>query len=295
VPTVIPIPTLVPTQEILTPIPTSTITPEPTVTQLVANTPTPQLEPVDHFWLERPIAQEEGLTHWLDRTYPYGGTQFGAREVHLGVEFVNGRFTPVLAAASGTVLYAGDDTTTIFGPAASYYGNLVVIQHELSAPEGGTVYTLYGHLQDIAVSTGQTVSGAERIGRIGDSGVAIGPHLHFEVRVGDPYDYRSTRNPDLWIRPYREYGTIAGSIDAAPATVIRIRSDQLQRETYVYGSDIVNPDPLWQENFTFGDLPAGTYEVFVSNEGGRKLASVIVDVTAGITTRVQLVIEGGGE
>jgi murein DD-endopeptidase MepM/ murein hydrolase activator NlpD len=244
-------------------------------------------EPVDHFWLERPIAQAEGLTHWLDRTYPYGGTQFGTREAHLGVEFVNVRFTPVLAAAEGVVLFANSDEQTLVGPAMGYYGNVVIIEHDLIAPEGGTVYTLYGHLQDLDVEIGQRVIAGDRIGRVGDTGIAIGPHLHFEVRVGSPFDYRSTRNPDLWIQPYRQYGVIAGFVNAAAETVIQVRSESLQRETYVYGSDTVNPDPLWQENFTIGDLPTGTYEVFIS-DNGRRMASAFVEVRAGVTTWLDL-------
>jgi murein DD-endopeptidase MepM/ murein hydrolase activator NlpD len=189
--------------------PTTTIIPasEPSLTSVpsatIAPTITPMLAQIDHYWLQRPIAQEEGNTHWVDRTYPYGGTQFGTREVHLGVEFVNVRFTPVFAAAEGRVLFAGNDEAIQFGPARDYYGNLVVMEHSFQSSDGQPVYTLYAHLQDIEVSEGQMLLAGQRIGRVGDSGIAEGPHLHFEVRVGDVYDYRSTLNPELWINPTR--------------------------------------------------------------------------------------------
>lgn len=290
VPTFTPQPTHTATSAVTPTIPatsTPSATPSPTASVTATMTVTMLPDPVDHFWLGRPIEQAEGLTHWLDRTYPYGGTQFGTREVHLGVEFVNVRFTPVLAVADGVVLFANSDEQTLVGPVMGYYGNVVIVEHDLTAPEGGAVYTLYGHLQDLAVEIGQRVVAGDRIGRIGDSGIAIGPHLHFEVRVGSPFDYRSTRNPDLWIQPYRQYGVLAGHVSTEAGTVIQIRSERVQRETYVYGGDAVNPDPLWRENWTIGDLPVGTYEVFIS-DNGRRLASAFVEVAAGVTTWVAL-------
>jgi murein DD-endopeptidase MepM/ murein hydrolase activator NlpD len=281
------------TPQATTVLPTATFIPSaaPTQTSLptIAATPTstPTLAQIDHYWLQRPIAQEDGNTHWLDRTYPYGATQFGTREVHLGVEFVNVRFTPVYAAAAGQVIFAGSDDAIQFGPERGYYGNLVVLEHTLQAPEGQPVYTLYAHLQDVAVREGQALLAGQRIGRVGDSGIAVGSHLHFEVRVGDVYDYRSTRNPDLWIEPYPRFGTLAGVVTgiANPAgVVLQVRSDSIQRETYTYGSNRVNPDPAWHENFTLGDLPAGQYEVLVNSGTGRSLFRATVTIHAAQTT-----------
>lgn len=276
-----------------TPLPTLTTTPTPTATFVPPPTATPLLERIDHYVLSRPIPQQDDLVHWVDATYPYGGTQFGQREVHLGVEFVNPRFTPIIAAAEGTVFFAGQDDTQQFGPDTDYYGNLIVIEHPFTAPEGGAVYTLYGHLQDISVETGQPIQRGQRIGQTGDTGIAIGPHLHFEVRVGAPTNYQNTRNPDLWIEPYRGFGTLAGRVTGISNTfgiVLQVRSDTFQRETYTYGSDRVNSDPSWRENFTLRDIPAGTYEVFISNNG-RVVARADVSITAGATTWIELELD----
>ena len=62
-------------------------------------------------------------------------------------------------------------------PHAGGWGRLVVVHH----PEG--VRTLYAHLESIAVRVGDFVSAGAVLGRVGSTGDATGPHLHFEVRV----------------------------------------------------------------------------------------------------------------
>jgi murein DD-endopeptidase MepM/ murein hydrolase activator NlpD len=285
-----------------TPIPPPTNTPElvasssPT-TEAIAASSSPVYEQIEHFWLKRPIAIEEGNTHWLDRTYPYGGTAFGSRDVHLGVEFVNPRFTPILAAGTGTVFYAGTDENQRFGTNFDYYGNLVVIEHPFPSPDGLKVYSLYAHLQDIAVQTGDSVNEGQEIGRIGDSGIAVGPHLHFEVRVGDPTDSLSTRNPDMWILPYPNSGTLVGRIsglDNLYGITVLVRSEGRQLETYTYGGNEVNSDPSWGENFTLGDLPEGSYEVLVTDSNGRNYFRQSVSIVARVTSWIEIDLAGSG-
>lgn len=282
--------TMPPTQAPETPTPTATSSPtqEPSAT--------PIIERRDHFVLQRPISQGEGRTDWVDRSYPYGGTQFGQREVHLGVEFFNPRFTSVQAAADGVVIFAGSDEQALIGPMPDYYGRVIVIQHELSTLDQQTVFTLYGHLQEIDVHEGQTIRVGERIGSVGDSGIAIGPHLHFEMRAGAPFDYRATRNPELWIQPYRGFGVLAGRVTTPRVTdaygvVVYVRSTTLNRETYVYGSDRVNSDPVWNENFTLGDLPEGTYEVLIANRSGRVYFRQAITIEAGRSAWIEIPLE----
>jgi murein DD-endopeptidase MepM/ murein hydrolase activator NlpD len=85
--------------------------------------------------------------------------------------------TPIVAAAAGTVVFAGW---------AGGYGNLVVIDH------GGGVATAYGHQSSLSV-TGGAVSQGQVIGTVGSTGRSTGPHAHFEVRLDgapvDPLDY----------------------------------------------------------------------------------------------------------
>jgi murein DD-endopeptidase MepM/ murein hydrolase activator NlpD len=105
---------------------------------------------------------------------------FGWRwgRMHEGIDLGAAYGTPIAAAGSGTVIYAG----WLGG-----YGNLTVIDH------GGGLATAYGHQSRIAVSVGQQVAGGEIIGYVGSTGHSTGPHLHFEVRVNgqavDPLGY----------------------------------------------------------------------------------------------------------
>jgi murein DD-endopeptidase MepM/ murein hydrolase activator NlpD len=101
---------------------------------------------------------------------------FGYRwgRMHEGIDIGVGSGTPIHAAASGRVVYAGW---------MSGYGNLVAIDH------GSGISTAYGHQSSIAVSNGQNVVQGQTIGYVGCTGHCFGPHLHFEVRInGSPVD-----------------------------------------------------------------------------------------------------------
>ncbi len=89
------------------------------------------------------------------------------RKLHTGVDIGAPNGTPVVSAASGTV---------IASRFMSGYGNCIMIDH------GGKV-TVYGHLSSRAVSAGQSVSAGQTIGYVGSTGMSTGAHLHFEVRV----------------------------------------------------------------------------------------------------------------
>lgn len=88
-----------------------------------------------------------------------------------GVDIGSARGTPVYAAANGIVIVARNN-----GGWNSGYGNYAVITHE-----NGT-QTLYSHMKNAVVSFGQSVSSGQVIGYVGMTGLATGPHLHFEVR-----------------------------------------------------------------------------------------------------------------
>jgi murein DD-endopeptidase MepM/ murein hydrolase activator NlpD len=97
----------------------------------------------------------------------------GLCRMHEGIDIGVGYGTPIHAAASGTVIYAG----WLGG-----YGNVTVVDH------GGGLSTAYAHQSSFAV-TGGAVSQGQMIGYVGCTGRCFGPHLHFEVRVnGSPVD-----------------------------------------------------------------------------------------------------------
>ncbi len=99
---------------------------------------------------------------------------FGRRHFHTGVDIAAPRGAPARAAFDGTVLFAG-----WYGG----YGKLVVVDH------GQGLSTLYGHLSDILVATGQHVTRTQVVGLVGSTGYTTGPHLHYEVRQnGRPID-----------------------------------------------------------------------------------------------------------
>ncbi len=254
------------------------------------------LERREHHLLRRPIELSADKVHWADRTYPYGSTQWDTRDVHLGVEFVNPRFTPVYAAAAGRVVFAGDDSDFLLGPYKDYYGKTVVLAHDIRSLDNRPIFTLYAHLDRVEVENGQEVEVAQRVGRVGSSGIALGAHLHFEVRVDDPFDYRLTRNPELWLQYYIDHGMIAGFVHDAEGNPIDgkrivVRSDTVQREVYSYGGDRVNRDPVWGENFTVSDLPSGSYEIVILDEAGGLAYRESVMVEAYQTAFVDVLIE----
>jgi len=99
------------------------------------------------------------------------GDRFGPRGArwHTGVDFPAASGTTVVAARSGTVASVGD--------AGDGYGLKVVVDH------GSGVRTLYAHLSAALVGAGAPVVMAQAIGRVGATGHATGPHLHFELLV----------------------------------------------------------------------------------------------------------------
>jgi murein DD-endopeptidase MepM/ murein hydrolase activator NlpD len=87
-----------------------------------------------------------------------------------------------LSAPTGTTVFAADGGTVIFAGWSNWgYGNSVVIAH-------GRLLTLYGHMSSVSVSCGQTVNQGTPIGAVGSTGNSSGPHLHFEVRIGESPD-----------------------------------------------------------------------------------------------------------
>jgi murein DD-endopeptidase MepM/ murein hydrolase activator NlpD len=171
------------------------------------------------------------------------------------------------------VLFAGSDAETTVGPRTNFYGNVVIIQHPLNAPEGGGLFTLYGHMSKIEVQGGQTVAQGDRIGLVGATGVALGSHLHFEVRVGDPFSYFAVRNPELWYPPLPGRARLIGRVlnaDGSPAPGVRVTLTTASAvlATFSYEDPALPSDPTYNENFVIGDLRAGCYRLRVRGAVG---------------------------
>ncbi len=210
-------------------------------------------------------------------SYLFGETEGGTLEPHHGIDLPNASGTPVGAAADGSVVFAGSDRKVLVGPYANFYGNVVVVQHSFAGIDQ-PVYSLYGHLSEIDVTVGQTVHAGELIGRVGLSGIAMGSHLHFEVRLGEN-TYAHSSNPALWLIPLKGTGAIALRIvdqqgNLLRQTNIKIQDDPsdanhpastLQVETYGPEKNHVLSDADLQENFAVGDVSAGKYKISFSD------------------------------
>ncbi len=126
----------------------------------------------------------------------YGTRYLGSSNFHGGVDIAakvageNCYGEPILASGNGTVIQAGY---------SGGFGNLVVIQH----PNG--IRTYYAHMSKITVKVGQQVTQGFQIGKIGNTGNSLGPHVHFEVRVPDENGNYVRVDPKYYIINYDSY------------------------------------------------------------------------------------------
>lgn len=261
--------------------PTPTPTPVPRTVLVPAGIPDfKQVE--DHLWFSRPYT--EAFNAWGSFYYPYGTDARGQYFWHYGIDIAGSHGTPIVAVGEGTVTHAGpDDELNQLGPWPDFYGQAVVIQHQ-QRWQGQPVYILYGHVSRVHVRVGQKVQPGDLIAEVGQLGVAIGPHLHLEVRVG-PGTYYDTRNPDLWLRPDPGFGVIAGRVVDhqgyfVPQQLVTLHRanepGRFWRQTFTYPDNIVNSDDDFVETFTFGDVPAGRYLLKTFFDGRQVTVPVMV-------------------
>lgn len=132
-----------------------------------ANRPS-ALPPVSNgFWTKPANGRYSSSFGW--RMHPIYHT---ARQ-HRGADLAVPIGSTVVAAGDGVVNYAGQ---------MGGYGNVIMITHYNN---GQTFTTVYAHLSSIGVSVGQVVDKGTRIGASGNTGASTGPHLHFEMHIGN--------------------------------------------------------------------------------------------------------------
>lgn len=263
----------------------------PTVAPFRFVLPTPGAEPVygwrpplypvpwavsayDHFYFARPIAADN--VNWPLAEYRYGGVFFAPNIVHTGVDIDAIEGAPILAAGPGTVVSADWGLfSEVPGNVSDPYGMAVVIKHDFGYNDQ-VLYTVYAHMSEIIAVKGQHVETGDVLGLVGDTGATTGPHLHFEVRVGDNTFYR-TYNPELWMAPPQGWGILVGRLTddknnllyQFPVDVRPMPSEVPLRKVITYAEGPANSDPYYQENLVLSDLPAGLYKVAFEYEEKR--------------------------
>jgi len=252
----------------------------------------------DHFWVGQAFIAAT-YNQIAAPSYQFGSTAGGRYRPHHGIDIANPSGSPVLAAAEGTVVHAGLDDPALLGPYNNFYGNTVVILLDQKLQVGGgnlDVFLLYGHLSQVNVSAGQRVAPGDLVGAVGMTGIAIGPHLHVEMRLG-ANTYQHSVNPYLWLKPLPGNGAVAVRLLTADGRSWPGQRLTLARfvdgravwgrviETYLDNENIL-PDPAWGENGAMGDVPAGYY-VLVGNVNGESVRTEFF-VREGQTTFVEL-------
>lgn len=227
------------------------------------------LNPHDHFYFARPVAANT-LNYELP-SFRYGELNTASSVGgHTGVDFSVDVGTPVLAAASGEVMFSDYGLLHGYRRLDDPYGLAILIRHDFSF-EGAQLFTVYAHLSRVLVEYGQQVEAGEVIGQAGSSGMSTGPHLHFEVRLARSSIY-TTYNPELWLSPPQDSGLLVGRVldnlgRPMPGRLVEVTQLDTGRrfDAYTYATEIsINRDPYYGENFVLSDLPAGRYEIAIS-------------------------------
>lgn len=220
-----------------------------------------------------------GYQQEVDRSYPFGSILPGETLSHEGVEFYNSDGTPVLAGQDGKVIFSGEDIDIQWGRFKNYYGNLIILEHKDERTDT-TFFTLYAHLSERLVEKDDFVHIGQQIGKVGASGAALGSHLHFEIRMFEPY-LENAVNPELFLELINkeDSGLLAGKIVGPdgkivlnnPITIQPIidgKIDTIENVRFFSTYSVDLPDrTCCSENFVFGNIPVGEYRVTTYIDG----------------------------
>ncbi len=286
--------------DIATPVPTALPAPTEIPIALAPGRAWSSFAPSDgtHFWVGRPhpgFVQNQIAAP----SYQFGSTGGGRYRPHHGMDIANAFGTPVRAATTGEVVHAGLDDPDVLGPYPNFYGNAVVIKLDRRlAVAGGEmdVYLLYGHLSEVTVQKGQRVQPDDIVGMVGMTGIAIGPHLHVEMRVG-ANTYEASVNPYLWVEPPPGDGAVAVRLLSADGRTwpnARVTLARFEGNLATWArvlenypdNESINPDPSFGETSAMDAVPAGVYYLVAVVNGERVAAEVAVE--AGKTSFVEM-------
>ncbi|QMV32304.1 M23 family metallopeptidase [Thermus thermophilus] len=158
--------------------------------------------------LASPFQGEFRVTNVSDHEYPFQfqdnngylfswwGEKLPGVDGHQGYDFPMPEGTPLLAAYDGEVTFAGWENPFYCPPLDKTVSGLgVVLRHRL--PNGEVFLSIYAHMSEVHVKTGNLVRTGQVLGLSGNTGCSTGPHLHFEMRrlrgtawpVFDPYGW----------------------------------------------------------------------------------------------------------
>lgn len=148
---------------------------------------------------------------------------------HYGVDLASPSGTPIKAAADGRVKFVGW---------SGGYGRLVKLDNI------GAYSTRYGHMSRFArgLKKGDRVKQGQIIGYVGQSGVATGPHLHYEIRInGKPYDPLTVKLPDSSPLPSKMMASFKSSIEPLVAALDAPDTESAERTLAAYDADQLEP------------------------------------------------------
>lgn len=158
----------------------------------------------------RPVKNFKGVSSSFGwRTHPVKGS----REFHSGIDYRGGSDDPVIATAEGVVEYAGYHKS-------SGFGNLVILSHAHGFK------TLYGHMSQLSVKTGQVVHQGQTLGMIGSTGLSSGPHLHYEISF-----VQRKLNPTAFVHwDLTHYNEVFKEVEGVPwGSLSQITQNRVQR------------------------------------------------------------------
>ncbi len=239
------------------------------------------LGPFDHFYFSRPI--EVDAVNWPLADYRYGYFFPGTDVVHTGIDIDAPLGTPIVAAASGRVIWAGYGLLRHNNDSSDPYGIAVAIRHDFGF-HGLQLTTIYAHMSRVDVRVGEKVEQGDQLGIVGITGQTTGPHVHFEVRM-EGNSTITTRNPELWLAPPEGDGVITGRVMRTNGLLLQAYKVKIvdgngdSWAMYTYASNAVNPDDYYSENMVLSDLPAGEYTVQIIFE--RETYEQLLTVRAG--------------